>query len=286
MHYQLLYILVTGVVSVCLSSPCLAQSSPLTAGARGQAMGNATACLSDEWSVMNNVAGLAGITSVSFGTSYDALPSMPAFGKAGFVFSVPGIVASGLALNHFGDAGYSEQVASIGAATKWRHTAVGAKLNYIRYAAIGMGSKSLISISFGGITQLSSWLSVGATISNLNQPWLSKDYGERLPTTLTAGVLLSLAPEVIVTVDIEKRVNDVATGRAGLELTVYKKVIGRVGFQIQPQAITGGLGYKLRYFRADYSMSYIPLFGTRLQATATFSLRRSKARPPSSISTR
>lgn len=285
MYYQLLYILVTGVVSVCMSSPCLAQSSTLIAGARGQAMGNATACLSDPWSVMNNVAGLAGITDVSLGISYDALPAMRAFGKAGFVISVPGTVASGIGLYQFGDAVYSEQIASLGAATRWRHTALGVKLNYIRYAAAGLGSKSMISAGFGGITQLSSWLSVGASIANINQPWLSKAYDERLPTTLTAGMLFSLAPQVIFAAEIEKRINDVATGRAGLELTVHKKVTGRLGFQLQPQAISGGLGCQLRYFQADYSMCYIPLFGTRHQATATFKLGKAKSNGQSGMQT-
>jgi len=241
-------------------------------GARGQAMGNASACHSDEWSILNNVAGLAEANQVSLAMSYDALPILPAFGKMGLAVTLPGTVTGGLGLYRFGDAVYNEQLVAAGMATQWNHTSLGMKVNYIRYAADGLGSKSVFSASLGGITKLAPWLTIGAHISNVNQPWLSKQFDERLPTTLTAGLLFALAPQVSVATEIEKRINDVATGRAGLEFTLQEKFTARLGFQLHPQALSGGFGFKLRYFLADYSMLYVQSLGMRHQASVAYRL--------------
>lgn len=239
-------------------------------GARGQALGNASACLSDEWSILNNVAGMAGAKRISLAVSYDALPSIPAFGKTGFAVILPGTVAAGIGLYRFGDAVYNEQIVTGGLATQWNHTSLGMKVNYIRYAADGLGSQSVFSASLGGITKLAPWLTVGAHIVNVNQPWLSKQFDERLPTTLTGGLMFVLAPDVIVVTEIEKRINDVATGRAGVEFNLYKKFTGRLGFQLRPSSLSGGLGFRLRYILADYSTLYVPSFGMRHQASVAW----------------
>lgn len=276
MYYFLLYILAAGVIYSGLSSPCLAQSSTPLMGARGQALGNATACLSDEWSMLNNVAGLARRSGAAIGVSYDAVPAVHAFSKMGVTIARPGNVACGVALYRFGDALYNEQIIAAGAATKWNHTSLGMKLNYIRYTADGMGGKSLWSVSLGGITALTPWLTVGAHIANVNQPWLSKQFDERLPTTLTAGVMFTLTPRAIVVTEIEQRINDKATGRLGMEVSVHKKVRARLGLHINPQALSGGLGFQLRHFDLDYSMLYVQTLGSRHQATFTYRLQRKK----------
>jgi len=246
-------------------------------GARGQAMGNAVTCASDEWSILNNPAGMAGTSGTTVALGYDALPALPAFGKAGLAISTSsGTFAFGLGAFRFGDVVYNEQIVSVGAATRWNHTALGVTANYIRYATDGKGNKGMFTVSAGGITQLNSWLRVGARISNINQPWLSKQFDERLPTTLAMGLLFALAANTVFVTEVEKRINDVATGRAGLEFTVQKRLLARVGFQINPQTITGGLGFRLRYFNADYSMAHVPAFGTRHQASITIRIGKSK----------
>jgi hypothetical protein len=194
----------------------------------------------------------------------------------GLTVTIPGSISYGVGFFRFGDAVYNEQIAAAGIATQWNHTSLGMKVNYIRYAADGMGSRSVFSASLGGITKLASWVTVGAHISNVNQPRLSKQLDERLPTTLTAGLLFTLAPKVIVAAEIEKRINDVATGRAGLEFNLHEKVTGRLGFQLHPQVLSGGIGFKLRYFLADYSMQYIQSFGTRHQASVAFRWKKAK----------
>ena len=249
-------------------------------GARGQAMGNATACLSDEWSMLNNVAGLARTNASSLAVSYDAFPVLPAFGKMGVTATLAGTVAGGLALYRFGDAVYSEQIVAAGIATAWNHTSVGMKVNHVRYAADGLGSKSVWSLSLGGMTVLTSWLTVGAHIANVNQPWLSKQSDERLPTTLTAGFLVALAPQAVIATEIEKRLNDKATCRAGLEFKMHPKIKARMGLQLNPQAMSGGMGFRLRHFQLDYSMMYVQSMGSRHQASLTLAFKKRKNGTP------
>jgi len=239
-------------------------------GARGQAMGNATACLSDEWSMLNNVAGLAGIKNNVIAVCYDALPGVPAFSRTAVTAVHPGTISFGVGMYRFGDAVYHEQIVTAGAATSWNHTQVGMKLNYITYAADGLGSKSVWSLSMGGITTLTSFLKVGAHIANINQPWLSKQLDERLPTVLSAGLLFNLGREVVVAVEVEKRINDMATGRLGLEFPIYEKFRSRLGYQLNPQALCGGLGFRLKHFLADYGITYVQSLGMRHQLSLAF----------------
>lgn len=239
-------------------------------GARGQAMGNATACLTDEWSMQNNVAGLAGVKANVVGISYDVLPALPAFTRMALTAVRPGIVPVGVGLYRFGDDAYHEQIVAAGAAAKWNHTQVGLKVNYITYAADGMGSRSLWTVSMGGITTLTSRIAVGAHIANVNQPWLSKQYDERLPTILTAGLLFTLDEHVRLATEVEQRINDVAIGRVGLEFSILQRLITRLGLQLKPQALCGGFGFKMRYLTADYSMVYVQSLGMRHQLSLSF----------------
>jgi hypothetical protein len=233
-------------------------------------MGNATACLSDEWALFSNVANLAWLKHPSVAMSCDALPAMPAFSKIALSACAPGKVAVGFGLFRFGDAIYNEQVVTLGTAARWNHTAVGMKVNYVRYFADGLGGRSVISVSLGSVTTLAPWVAIGIHITNVNQPFLSKLDDERLPTALTAGLRFTVAPQVIVATELEKQVNDRATWRSGLEFTVHKKFIARTGVNIHPHAACGGLGLVLRRFRADYSMMHVLSFGTRHQASIAY----------------
>lgn len=252
-------------------------------GARGQAMGNATACLTDEWSMQNNVAGLAGVKANVVGISYDILPALPAFARMALTAVRPAIVTLGVGMYRFGDDAYHEQIVAAGAATKWNHTQVGLKVNYITYAADGMGSRSFWTVSMGGITTLTSKLAVGAHIANVNQPWLSKQYDERLPTILTAGLMFTLDDHVRLAAEVEQRINDVATGRAGLEFSLLGKLTTRLGVQLNPQALSGGLGFRMRYFTADYSAVYLQLPGMRHQLSISFRPGSQKPRKRDSV---
>jgi hypothetical protein len=132
-----------------------AQSSSTLIGARAAGMAYSSAALSDEWSALNNVAGLAKVTSIVAAFTYDAQPSFKPFNKAAATFSCPlktGV--AGVGLFHFGDDLYNEQLITLGYSNTFGLASLGIKVNYIQYNIQGFGRKAALTASFGGIAEL------------------------------------------------------------------------------------------------------------------------------------
>jgi hypothetical protein len=240
-------------------------------GARASGMGHASSCLDDEWSVFNNMGGLASVNTIRAAFAFDAQPTFKPFNKAAAVLVVPlKIAVAGLGVYRFGDNVYSEQILTTGLSGKLGLASLGIKLNYVQYNAAGFGRKGVLSLSFGGIAALTPQLSVGAHIINLNQPKISDVDDERLPTVLIAGISFKPSTRTLITTEVEKDLDYKATWKTGLEYEVHKKLSFRTGFNIHPNAGFFGLGFKPRKFSLDYAYHYRPSLGSRHQATVGY----------------
>ena len=244
-----------------------AQSSSLLMGARSQSLGHASACLEDEWSIFNNVAGLGRLKNSAACISYDVQPGFSAFSKGALAVSFHQKIGIGIGIYTFGDEVYQEQVASLGCGSSWGITAVGVKVNYIRYNLPSLGHTGVLTISMGGVTAITPRITVGAHITNINQPFLSRKDRERTPTTLTAGLLFKLTDKILLVTELEKDIQFSAIWKSGLEYTINKKFVARTGVNLHPSSGFFGMGFKLRRFFADYSFQFTPGWGSRVQAT-------------------
>jgi len=244
-------------------------------GARAQGMGYASACLSDTWSMNNNVAGLARIEHTAASFAYHAIPSFKFFNRMAAVFALP--VSTGVAgasLFRFGDDLYNEQVFSLGFANTFGLASLGLKINYLQHRAEGMVTRTALSASFGGIATLTPQLFLGAHIMNINQPVINELTGERIPTRLLAGVSFKPSERLILSGEVEKDLAYAPLLKSGLEYKVFKKVAFRTGFNLNPQSGFFGLGFKLRKFVLDYAFQFGYPPGLSHQATATYEFRQ------------
>jgi hypothetical protein len=243
-------------------------------GARATGMGYASSCLTDEWSVFNNIAGLSKLDMLRAACTYDAQPNFKPFNKAAAVIAMPlTIGVAGIGCYRFGDDIYNEHIISAGYSTSFGLASLGIKLNYIQYNAQGFGKKGVVSVSFGGIAELTPQLKVGAHIINLNQPSISTIDGERLPTILIAGIALKLSERTTITSELEKDLDFKPTWKTGAEQTIHKKFLLRTGFNIHPGAAFFGFGFRHRKFSCDYALQYRPSIGSRHQASVCFKFK-------------
>ena len=264
-HYFLI-----GMLSLCLYQT-YAQSSSSFAGARANGLGFASACLQDEWSLFNNIAGLAKVDHISTAFTYDAQPSFKPFNKTAAVVAVPlKFGVAGLGIFHFGDKLYNEQILTAGFSNTFGLASLGIKLNYVQYNAEGFGRKGVISISFGGIVQLTENIFLGAHIVNLNQPTIGADENEKIPTMLVTGVGFSLSDKTYITTEIAKDLDYPITWKTGFEYQVNKKFVFRTGFNIYPHAGFFGFGFRPRKFKLDYAYQHHFNFAARHQATVGY----------------
>ena len=240
-------------------------------GARSSGLAYASACLADEWSLFNNVAGLARLEKTTAAFTYDAQPGFPTFNKMAATFAMPikpGV--AGIGLFRFGDDLYSEQIISMGFANTYGLASLGVKVNYIQYTATGFGSKGLFSISFGGIAKLTEKIYVGAHVTNINQPNISKTENEKLPTYLTVGIGAQITSQTYITTELEKELSHTVRWKSGIEYKAFKKFIGRTGFSVNPNTIFFGFGFRPSRFALDYTYQHNFVIGSRHQVTVGY----------------
>lgn len=244
-------------------------------GARAHGMGNASACLSDAWAMTQNIAGLASVKQPTATFSCHAVPSFSPFNRLAAVIVTPvRSGAAGLSAFRFGDDLYNEHLLSLGAAHTFGLASLGLKLNYIQYRAQGLETQTALSVSFGGIAQLTPKLLFGAHIVNINQPVIHTDTGERIPTSLYAGISFKPSDKLILSGEIEKDLQHAATVKSGMEYRFYEKVFFRTGFNLHPEAGFFGVGFHVRKLEIDYALQLRHAAGFSHQATVLYKLKQ------------
>ena len=261
-----MYYLLLCALCVALGQFAIAQNSYPLIGARVNGVGYATTCISDQWSIFNNIAGLAGVSEIQAGASYDAMPGFPSFNRmaAAVVAPLP-IGAVGMGVFRFGDDLYREQLLHVGYSNKFGLGSLGARGSLIQYHAEGFGKKSIANFSIGGIADLTPWLQAGACIVNAVQPEIIE--GEKIGTILMAGVALKGSENVTVLLEVEQELGYHPKIKAGLEYVIHTRFVARTGFNLQPQSGFFGFGFRHSKFHLDYAWSYAPDFISRHQVS-------------------
>jgi hypothetical protein len=253
----------------------LAQSVSTQIGAKPAGMGYASATSTDSYSILNNVAGIANLVTTEFAAAYDAAPSLSGADRMAAIANLKlKSFVMGVSLFRFGDDLYNEQLLTIGAANKLGIAALGVRLILIQYQAQGFGIKTSISADLGGLVEFTKKLALGAYITNLNQPSLSKESGERLPTKLHAGVGFYPSDSFSVCVEIDKDIDYSPTWKAGFEYQFRKRLSLRSGYNLNPNAAFFGLGFNTSRLRLDYALRHSYSLGMSHQASAIFSIRK------------
>ncbi len=240
-------------------------------GARAAGMGYASATMADEWSLFNNVGGLGKINRPNAAFAYEIRPALIGASRMAASVSSPTKIGTwGLGVFRFGDDVYSEHMVSLGVGNQVGNTSLGAKINYVQYRAESFGMNTAMSIDVGGITQITSQISVSAYLTNLTQSKLIGTDGERLPTKLVAGAGFRPSEKIFLATEIEKDLAYQATWRTGIEYAVYKKVFFRTGFNLHPNAAYVGLGGQKKNLKFDYAIRFGQLTGAAHQASVIY----------------
>lgn len=267
----MLRLAVISFFAACSQLP--AQSSSTLLGARAAGMGYASATMQDEWAIFNNVAGLANVDERIVATAYELRPALPGANRAGVLAAMPfSFGVTGLGVFRFGSELYSEQIISLAFAHQIGKTSLGGCLNYIQYKAEGFGTHSALGLNVGGITRLTSQLSIGAWIQNLNQPKVNFSEKEQAPVKLTAALSFKATEKFTVVTEVEKDVIYTPIWKTGMEYVIHQKFFARVGFNVNPNAMFLGIGFQSWRIKIDYACQSLTQLGASHQASATYRL--------------
>jgi hypothetical protein len=234
-------------------------------------MGYASACLKDEWSVFNNVAGLAKVETLTTAFTYHAFPYFSPFNRmaATVVMPVP-VGVSAVGAYRFGDDLYNEQMLSCGFANTLGLASLGVRLTYTQCHAEGFGTDRALSVSAGGIATITPAFFIGAHMININQPRLTRSGGKTLPAVMMLGFGAELSDHLFVAAEIEKDLLYPLTWKAGLEYLAHKKLALRTGVNLQPNAAFLGFGCKTKKMSLDYSLQWSMNTGINHQAGVSY----------------
>lgn len=254
------------------------QSISTNMSAKALGMGNASSSLQDEWSVFNNPGGLGKIKESWTAFAFEASPALPGANRMAAV----GLLStrwgsSAMGIFRFGDNVYSEQLISLCYGNQIGNTSLGAKANYIQYRADAFGTRTAISMDFGGITQITPQITIGAYIINLTQSKLSTSEIERIPTRMVAGIGFHPSEKTTLITELEKDLDfQQPIWRMGMDYKIYKKISFRTGYNLHPSAAFFGIGYQKHLLKIDYAFRYSHFTGFAHQSSVSYLLSKKK----------
>jgi hypothetical protein len=244
------------IVLFCLPMPTWAQARLLGAGARAAGLANATVTTGDAWAVFNNVGALAWQREAALLFAYEnrfsvaGLHTVQAAAVQPFRWGGTG----GVSLYRFGDALFSETMASVALGHHIGNYAVGLRINYVQLSLQGLGTRGRLALEFGGSAQLTPKLWLGAHIYNFNQARLADFQDERLPTLMKAGLSYRPEAKLVLNAEVAQDLGFPAQVRGGAEYQLLAKLAVRTGISSQPFTQSFGVGFGLWAWQVDYAL--------------------------------
>ncbi|MTI20640.1 hypothetical protein E1176_06375 [Fulvivirga sp. RKSG066] len=255
-----------------------AQNGLMQIGARPAAMGYAYATEADQWSFFHNPGGLGQLESeyaafFALENKY-GIEGLNIMG-AGIISPVPvGTVAFGAF--RFGDDFYNEQSLSLAYGNQFGIASLGLKANLLQYNIEGFGTKSVLTLDFGGTATVTKELVFGAYIRNINQAKVESSGEERVPTILNAGISYRPLDKLRLNIETEKAIEYDASLRVGLEYLILEKLAVRTGVSTAPFTSYGGLGFTKGRLSVDYAITKNTSLGYSHQGAVSFRIKQEK----------
>jgi hypothetical protein len=252
------------LIGIFNSIVTLASNENFPAGARGAALGNASASLSDAWSAANNQAGLGFVRNTTAGIYYENHFLIKELSTRNGVLAIPTKSGTiGLSLTDFGYALYKENNYSLSVAKAFSKTfSVGMALDYrSTHIAEGNGHFAAIVVEIGMQAKLRKDLVIGTHLYNPTRSRLGKNTNEHLPTILQLGMCYSFSSRVLLTVETEKDIAKKAIFKTGIEYQPVPEFYLRIGISTEPVLTAFGFGIHIKNFQIDLAANYYQTLG-------------------------
>jgi hypothetical protein len=244
------------------------------AGARSAGLAGNAVTLSDEWSALNNQAGMAFSEGVRAGVFYESRFMMKELGDKGFAASVPvGPGAFGISFRSFGYNLFTTSRAGLAYGIRLSpKLSLGAQANYHRVRiAEGYGSTQTVSVEGGMIYRMNENLTIAFHLFNPTRARLAEFNDERMPGILKAGASYAFSQKVRILGEIRKPSDRKPTMAGAIEYQVADAVSLRAGAGANPGTTTFGIGWQFGHWRMDAATSYHTLLGFTPQISLAYS---------------
>ena len=225
-----------------------AGNDPQFPGARRAGLAGAfTAVNGDLWALGANPAGITGLTRPVAGMYMERRFLLKEINSGAFAFAMPFNEKHFVALDFsgFGFATYNDSRLALSYATNLLgKLSLGAKFNVVHTTIKEYSSATSFVLDAGLQAQVTQTFTMGFSIFNASQSYLSKAIREKIPTVLNLGVCWKPSKKVMATADISKAENYPLSFRFGVEYQPVDMLAIRAGVATNPLILSFGLGVK------------------------------------------
>jgi hypothetical protein len=138
---------------------------------------------------------------------------------------------------------------------------IGVQFNYNSIRIPAYGNASTIGFEAGTILHITDRLHTGFQINNPVGGKFGKDQQEKLPSVYTAGFGYDASEKFFFSAEIIKEEDQPVNVSAGLQYKFIQQLLIRAGISSSTASAWFGLGFSLRSFRVDVTISYHPQLG-------------------------
>lgn len=234
-------------------------------GARSGALGNASLCLEDVWSVYNNPGAFGFLKKTSLGVAAENRFLLKELSSQSLAFGYHTQKSGnvGIQFQQYGFNLYREMNGALVYGMKlFDNFSAGVSLNYHGiFLAENYGSKHTISAGLGLLYAATKNLRIGMRIQNVNRTRLADFNDERLPTNFSLGFLYQISKKTRWSVEAEKDLIHPINIKSGLEIQAHELFAVRIGANSYPFMTSFGFGLNLKQFSFDAAAQWHTTLG-------------------------
>ena len=226
-------------------------------GAKEIALGNSDVALSDNvMALFGNPAGSAQIDwselSAYYAPSYFGVKELATGSAAALVPFSFGVVSGGFST--YGFDLYRETTVSVSFSRIFFHRVLlGLGISYRHLKIARYGNAGSLLLNFGCMFYLFKQVRFGFVVKNFTRSTYG-NYQNQIPTIISIGTSVNPIDEITLNAAICKDLEYTLSARFGLEYGIFRNIDLRFGYRTEPNAYTGGIGLKYKYFELDYAV--------------------------------
>ncbi|MCG3166199.1 MAG: hypothetical protein POELPBGB_01976 [Bacteroidia bacterium] len=262
----------------CTISLAFSGNENLPVGARSAAIGNASVCLVDVWSVYHNQANLAYHKNISAAVYYENkfLVKEMSLQSAAFVLPTKKLGTFALSYSGFGYSLYRESKYNLSYSMNFGpNFSAGVGMNYLNtYISENYGRRNAFTVELGLRATVLKKLVVGFHAYNLTRAKMANYNNERIPTILRLGLQYNFSEKIFLSTEVEKDIDYKPVFKAGMEYRPAKLFYIRAGISTNPFISSFGIGFNISgKFNIDLASTVHPVLGLSPMASLSYNFK-------------
>lgn len=179
----------------------------------------------------------------------------------------------GLGVSSVGNPIFKQNILSVQFGHRIGNTTMAVRNELFQFTGENRTTRLRYGLSLGSLTRLSEKITTGVYLSNINS--LTESVSPIvLPVRMAIGLAYHPAKELLLAVECSKDIRQRPAFRVGLEYEIVRRVLLRVGTQVNTSEIFVGTGFRFWKLITDYAFQYSRQKGVILTASSSIRLNK------------